>query len=139
MFILTGKVYQENKDWLIECPAIDAHTFGHSKNEALELMIDCVRCLIDEPNFELEISENDGIFEMEVKNYKPIIRLMLERAKAKTDLTFDDIANNLGLSSRSSVAKTMKIKHDIQLSKLVEVLESIGFDLEVSIKPKRTA
>ncbi len=48
---LRGKVWKVGKFWAINCPALLADTQGISKKDALDMMEDWVKTMLDNPKF----------------------------------------------------------------------------------------
>jgi predicted RNase H-like HicB family nuclease len=75
-----AKLYQDGRFWLIECPILDALTQGNTKTEALSMMVDWVRIMVDDPNFAVDITAtDDGEVLMSFVQSKPIIDLIISR------------------------------------------------------------
>lgn len=136
--ILTGKLWKDGRYWLIECPALDALTQGFTKKEALKMMVDWVQTALDIPGFKIQIKEaGKGGFQMKFDDPKPILGLMIDRAREAAGLTYEEVAKRVGLKSRSGIKTMASGKHDPQFSKIANVLSAIGYDVQVDLVPSK--
>ena len=136
--ILTGKLWKDGRYWLIECPALDAMTQGFTKREALEMMVDWVQTALDDPGIKVQIKEaGKGGFQMKFDDPKPILGLMIDRAREAAGLTYEEVAKRVGLKSRSGIKTMASGKHDPQFSKIANVLSAIGYDVQVDLVPSK--
>lgn len=136
--ILSGKLWKEGTHWLIECPALDALTQGFTKKEALEMMTDWVQTALDNPDYKIQISDTSkGAFQMKFDDPKPILGLMVDRAREAAGLTYEEVAKRVGLKSRSGIKTMASGKHDPQFSKIANVLSAIGYEVHIELVPTK--
>jgi len=136
--ILTGKLWKDGRYWLIECPTLDALTQGLTKKEALEMMVDWVKTALNDSSFKVQIVESGKSgFQMKFDDPKPILGLMIDRAREAAGLTYEEVAKRVGLKSRSGIKTMASGKHDPRFSKIANVLGAIGYDFKVDLVPSK--
>ncbi len=64
---LEGKIWKDGKFWLVEVPAVDVCTQGYTRKEALRMIADAIKGLID-GYFPEEQSKNFKIYVQDYKN-----------------------------------------------------------------------
>lgn len=134
--ILTGTMHRVGKYWAIECPAIDAATQGTSKKNALDMMVDWVRSMLDDPEYPIEImAEGDATFAMRFVDPRGVVGLLVAHARAASGLTLDQLAEKTGKQSRSAVRHYETGKNATSLQKMTEILNAVGYDVEVKVRP----
>lgn len=126
---LEGKIWKSGKFWLIEVPAIDLMTQGHTRKEALDMIKDAILGLINcyFPNE----TEN---FEVSVKDYKSNIigifssddslmrAFSLRRQRAASNSTIREVAERLGSTSPNAYAKYERGRARISLDQYERLL-----------------
>lgn len=133
--MLKGRVWKDGRFWLIACPSLDAMTQGHTKREAFAMIVDWIKTALDQPDFQVEVLPDEGeAFFLRFADAKPILGLMIERARASSGMTLDEVAKKLGLKSRSNVKHYETGKHAASIAKAQEILDAMGFDLEISVR-----
>jgi hypothetical protein len=55
--MLTGRIFKGDGHWLAECEAIYAYTFGDTRQEAFEMLADCVATLTDPTRVKVSVVE----------------------------------------------------------------------------------
>lgn len=128
---LEGRVWKEKKQWLIEIPALDIMTQGHSKNEALEMLRDAVKLLVHQKGFDVLIkatphSREDQSFLVESNNDTAMLALMLKRQRAKSHLTLEDMVTRLGVKSKNAYAQYEQGRHQPSLTKIQKFLSAMN-------------
>jgi predicted RNase H-like HicB family nuclease len=136
--ILVGKLWKDGRYWLIECPALDAMTQGLTKKEALEMMVDWLQTALGDSRFKVHIAESGKSgFQMRFDDPKPILGLMIDRARGAAGLTYQEVAQRVGLKSRSGIKTMASGKHDPRFSKIANVLSAIGYDFKIDLVPSK--
>jgi DNA-binding phage protein len=134
--ILSGKIWKNGAYWLIECQALDALTQGLTKKEAMDMMVDWVQTAIDKPDYKLQITDTGkGRFQMKFDDPRPILGLMVDRAREAAGLTYAEVAKRVGIKSRSGIKTMASGKHDPQFSKISNVLSAIGYEVHIDLVP----
>lgn len=133
---LKGRVWKDDSMWLIECPALQAMTQGHTKKEALEMLIDWVRSILEKDDFPLEITSKGEDVMLKVQDPKPILALMVERNRNAQGLTLREIADRLGVKGRAGVKQYETGKHDPGFTKAQELFEALGYEMQIELIPK---
>lgn len=108
-----GKVWKEGKFWLVEVPAIDVCTQGHTRKEALMMIEDAIRELITEyfqisevKDLTLEIRDYEkNIIGIKASNNNLILSFSLIRQREMSKSTVRQAAERLGSKSPNAYAQ----------------------------------
>ncbi len=101
-----GRVYKDGKWWLSEVPIFGAMTQGHSKKEALAMIVDWFATMVNQPSFSVTAHEGkNGTFEVSSSDTKSMIRLLLQRQRQLNGLSLSAAAERLGAKSRNAYAR----------------------------------
>jgi hypothetical protein len=104
------------------------------KKEALAMMGDLVRTMVDDSSYEIDIAlVEKKQFAMRVKNALPLVALIISRSRGASKKTLAELAENIGLKSPNSIHQYEAGKHDTGVSRLNELLDAMGFDLNISV------
>ena len=74
---------------------------------------------------------------MKFDDPKPILGLMIDRAREAAGLTYEEVAQRVGLKSRSGIKTMASGKHDPRFSKIANVFSAIGYDFKVDLVPSK--
>jgi predicted RNase H-like HicB family nuclease len=140
MMQLRGRVFKVGKFWAVECLTLGAHTQGTSKKDALEMMKDWVQSMLDRPDFEFDISPAGGNeFVMSFPDPKPVLGLMINQLRNQAEIPIRDLAKKIGKKSQTSVAQYLNGKHVPGIEVTSTLLGALGYDLEISARPRASA
>lgn len=126
--MFNGKVWKEDKFWLVEIPALDVMTQGRSKKNALFMIKDAIEELVDEKGFQVKVvpAENKNEFIIYANDVAPLVALMLKRQRAKNGLSLADMQERLHAKSRNAYAQYEQGRSVPTVQKLVEFLSAMG-------------
>ena len=103
---LEGKLWKSGKFWLVEVPAVDVMTQGHSRGEALEMIADAIEGLVDcyFPNqakgFRVAVQEyKKGIIGVSTSNNSLMLAFSLRRLRESCRSTVREVSERLGSRS----------------------------------------
>lgn len=138
MFLVEWKIWKEGKFWLVESKVLDVMTQGFTRNEALEMAIDAVRSLLDMPKYEAELlkGETKEQFFLGFSDPKPILSLMMERARGAANLTYEALCKKVDVASKSTVKSFLAGKHDPGVAKLQKYADAMNCDIELVLKKR---
>jgi hypothetical protein len=134
---IPARVWKFGKFWLIEAPCLDALTQGCTRKEALTMLEDWVKSSLNCHDFVVKVEHlagEDCI--LSVKDPKPLIGLILQRTRNLSGMTYEMIRANLDAKSRNAFRQYETGLHDPGLSKLVELVDAIGYELEINLVKK---
>lgn len=107
--MLRGRVFKEQKFWLIEVPDLDLMTQGYTKEEAYEMLVDLLITATEMKNFKADIARhrNNTFFlaGRDEDSEKALIALMLRRQRVRAKLTLAQMAELLGARSKNTYAR----------------------------------
>jgi hypothetical protein len=133
-----GKVWKGRKFWLVEVPALDVMTQGHTKREALEMIADAIEILVDRPDFRADVYVGRGEdFEVGSENIGALVALYLQRRRQASGLTLAEVAKLLGAKSHNAYARYEQGKSVPTIEKLVQLLSVVDKDHDVIIGRSR--
>lgn len=129
--VFEGKVWKEGKDWLVEVPALDLLTQGASRKNALEMLQDAIRMLLDKKSFTTQIElQKDGIFAISSKDTGALFSLFLRRQRVKHGLTIRDAAKKMNSSSPTAYSQYESGKVSPTMAQAQKLLKIVGADKE---------
>lgn len=129
---IRGTMVRVGKVWAVECPALCARTEGKSKPDALVMMKDWVRAMLDDEAYEFDIAMvGRDEFAMTFADPRRVLALALRQHRELAGKTMQDVADELKLASRSSVKQVESGKNEISLSKLIDMLAVFGIGVEI--------
>lgn len=129
---MRGKVWKDGKFWVIDLPVIGRSTQGFSKKEALYMITDLVKTMLDDPDYEVEaMAEGKDGFVLTVKDPMPLFAFLIKELRAMNGISIAEMARRLGGSSRNNVAQYETGKHEPGLRKFQDMLRVFGCDLEI--------
>ena len=128
---LEGKIWKSGKYWLIEVPAIDVMTQGHTRKKALDMIKDAIlgliSCYFPNETTDFQVSAKDyksnliGIFS---SDDSLMIAFSLRRQRAASNSTIREVAERLGSASPNSYAKYEKGRARISLDQYERLLHA---------------
>lgn len=126
--MFNGRVWKEDKFWLIEIPALDVMTQGRSKKDALFMIKDAIEELVDEKGFRVKVvpTADKDEFIIYANDVAPLVALMLKRQRAKKGLSLADMQERLHTKSRNAYAQYEQGRSVPTVQKLVEFLSAMG-------------
>lgn len=135
---LKGRVWKDERQWLIEIPAFDGMTQGHSRKDALRMMESYVRDALEMPDFVVAVDYLGGEeVSLTVTDPKPLVALMISRTRTASGFTMQEISDRMGKKGRNAVRQYETGKHDPSITKLQELAEAMGFDLQIDLVPRQ--
>jgi DNA-binding XRE family transcriptional regulator len=109
-------------------------TQGKTKEDALEMASDWIRNFVSDMDFNaFWTSKKDGLFAIETADSAALLSLMVTRQRTKKGLSLRDMAKQLGVSSRNSVATYERGKVEPTFKKIQDILAAMGLNLEVNV------
>ncbi len=122
-----GRVYKDGKFWLSEVSIFAATTQGHSKKEALAMIVDWFETMVNQPGFSVTAHEGkNGTFEVSSPDTKSMIRLLLQRQRQLNGLSLSAAAERLGAKSRNAYARYEQGVSVPTVEKLDALLQAIA-------------
>lgn len=135
-----GEIYKDGKHWLAEVPVFDAMTQGRTRKEALDMIADWFRALVDQPDFSLRVYSIDrATFEVGSDNPRAMISLLLRRQRQKSGLSLAQAAQRLGAKSRNAYARYEQGRAVPTVEKLDELLKAVAPEQDIVVHESRAA
>lgn len=131
---LEGKIWKEDKLWLVEVPSIDVCTQGHTRKEALLMVEDAIMELIAEyfhademKGFKLQISDHEkNIIGIKTSNNNLMLSFSLIRQREMSKSTVREVAKRLGSKSPNAYAQYERGKMRITLDQYERLLQAVN-------------
>lgn len=130
---LEGKFWKNGKFWLIEVPAIEVMTQGHTKAKALKMIADAVEGLVtcyfpDEANdFKVYIKEyKNGVIGVSTSNNSLMLAFSLRRQRELSKSTIREVSERLGSNSPNAYARYEKGRSRISLDQYERLLHAVN-------------
>jgi predicted RNase H-like HicB family nuclease len=130
---LEGKLWKSGKFWLVEVPAIDVMTQGHSREEALKMIADAIEGLVDcyFPNqskgFQVTVQEyKKGIIGVSTSNNSLMLAFSLRRQREASKSTIREVSERLGSNSPNAYARYEKGRVRISLDQYERLLQAVN-------------
>jgi Helix-turn-helix domain len=101
-----GKLTRDGRFWLAEIPLLDAMTQGRTRTEALEMIGDWLKTMVDRAEFAAVVHPR-GKYEFEVSgnDVGAMTALLLRRRREASGASLREVASRLGASSRNAYAR----------------------------------
>lgn len=131
--VLEGRVFKDKSLWLSEIPALDAMTQGRSKKEAIEMVADWIRSIINDPNLEVSVIERQGLLFVELPVTAPVIALLLQKNRERQGLSVREMAERLGFKSHNAYAQYERGKVEPSLSQLERFLNETERPFKIKV------
>lgn len=129
-----GKLWKEGRYWLIEVPQLDLSTFGSTKEDAFEMIVDAVEGQIDKKGFKADVAPiNKSEFILSGSDDKYLIALMLKRQRGKYGLSLTDMAKRLKCAV-NGYAQYEQGKSLPSISKIEEFLHAMKSDVMINVE-----
>ena len=127
---LIGSVFKSESFWVIEIPALNVVTQGHTKKDAYFMIRDAVEMLINKKGFKTEtVPLNKSEFLFGSNDSGALIAFLLKQQRHKHGLSLSDMAERLGVASKNAYAQYEQGKNLPSLTKLQNFLEAMSEDL----------
>jgi predicted RNase H-like HicB family nuclease len=128
---LEGKIWKNQKHWLVEVSSLNIMTQGETKDEALFMIKDAIMEYIeyyfetDLEGFELAVNEyKKPVIGITSNNNKLLLALSLRRQREKSGSTVREVSKRLGSKSPNSYAQYEKGKTRISLDQYEKLLQA---------------
>jgi predicted RNase H-like HicB family nuclease len=104
--VLQGRVWKEDKFWLIEIPLLDLMTQGETRGDALFMISDAIKELSNS-NINLKIKglDKEGHFYLQGENPEELLPFILRRIRESEGISLREAAKRLKLSSHNAYAR----------------------------------
>ncbi len=120
----SGEIAKDGDFWLGEIPILDVMTQGHTKDEVLEMILDMLKSMVNNDDFQVEIYKGkNNTFEISSSTPRYLISLLLQRKRQMSGLSLSQVASKLGFSSRNSYARYEQGQTTPSIGKLGELLQ----------------
>jgi predicted RNase H-like HicB family nuclease len=130
---LEGKLWKSGKFWLVEVPALEVMTQGHSREEALSMIADAIEGLVDRyfpnesKNFKVSIAEyKRGVIGVSSSNNSLMLAFSLRRQREASQSTVREVSERLGSNSPNSYARYEKGRARISLDQYERLLQAVN-------------
>src|SRR5262249_62354727 len=113
------------KFWLAEVPLLDAMTQGHTRKEALAMVVDLLETLANRPGFSVHVhSGKHEAFEVSAADTRGLMSLVLRRQRERSGVSLAEAAARLGAKSRNAYARYERGTSVPTVDKLTEVVQA---------------
>lgn len=131
---LEGKVWKDEKFWLVEIPSLDLATQGKSKKDACKMLHDALKALMNQNRLysKIILLDNDKLL-LEMRDETALLALVLKRQRAKYGLSLSQMAKKLKARSKNSYAQYEQGRNEPSLSKLQEFFSAMNVGLKLSL------
>ncbi len=127
-----GRIWKDGEFWLIEVPALQAMTQGHTQREAYEMMKDLLETMANQPGFEATVYPLPGDeLEVSANDVKVLVALLLRRQRERSGITLAEAAERLQQKSRNAYARYEQGQAVPTIEKLEELLRAIAPDQQL--------
>ena len=128
----SGKIRKDGRFWLVEIPAFDAFTQGHTKREAFEMAGDLIETMAGTRGFHVTVYPTDGqTFEIGANRVGVLLALLLRRQRERQGLTLAEAAGRLGQRSKNAYARYEQGRTMPTVEKLEQLLKAIAPDQRI--------
>ncbi len=128
MIELKGKIWKSEKSrfWIAYIESLDLSTQGTSKKDAIAMIRDSIKSLINKKDFRIIINlVKNGKFNIGANDTKIWMGFILQRLRMKEGLTIEEVADRMGSSSKNAYARYEQGRSLPGLEKLSQILRAI--------------
>lgn len=147
MMVVARITKRESPFWSVECDTIGAYTFGESLEDAISVLEGWLRVTLHDieghHDFEarvigVRLDPEDNSYDAYIETTPPslLAALVLKHQRGLNQLSLSDVAERLGVSSRSSYANYEQGRADPSMAKFRELLGVVAPDYAVMIVPR---
>lgn len=130
----TGKLWKDEKHWLISVPALDVMTQSKTRRGAFKMLKDAVELLVNKKGFHVHIYPLEhNAFIVDGQPDKEWVALMLKRQRVKNNMTLDTLAKRLKIKSINAYAQYEQGKSLPSLSKIQEFLSAMNAKIVLAL------
>lgn len=130
---LEGKLWKSGKFWLIEVPAIEVMSQGHTQKEALEMIADAIEGLIgcyypeDSKGFKVCVQGyKGGIIGINTTHNSLMLAFSLKRLREASKATVREVSERLGSRSPNAYARYERGRTRISLDQYERLLQAVN-------------
>lgn len=130
---LEGKLWKSGKFWLVEVPAIEVMTQGRSRKEALKMIADAIKGLIDcyfpeeSKDFQVVIHEYEKeTIGVSSSNNSLMLAFSLRRQREMSKSTVREVSERLGSNSPNAYARYERGRTRISLDQYERLLQAVN-------------
>lgn len=130
---LEGKLWKSGKFWLVEVPAVEVMTQGHSRENALQMISDAIEGLVDcyfpdqAKDFKVTVQEyKKGIIGISTSNNSLMLAFSLKRQREMSKSTVREVSERLGSTSPNAYARYEKGRTRISLDQYERLLHAVN-------------
>ncbi len=135
-----GKVYRDEGFWLAEVPVFEACTQGRTRKEALEMIQDWFRAMMDRQSLPIDVHLGaQGEFEISSPDLRAMIPLLLRRQRERSGLSLAQTAERLGVKSRNAYARYERGESLPTIDKLDQLLKAVSKDRDFVLRESVTS
>lgn len=111
-------------------------TQGFTRLEAIDMAVDAVRSHLGLPELMVEVKKGTSkdTFSLAFADARPVVALMMERARGAANLTYEALGKKVNVVSKSTVKSFMGGKHDPGVAKLQKYAEAMDCDIEIILR-----
>ncbi len=114
-------------------------TQGRTRKEALEMIADWFRTMVDRKGFSVDVHlGTGGEFEISSPDLREMIRLLLQRQRQQSGLSLAEAAERLGAKSRNAYARYERGESLPTIEKLDQLLKAVSGDRDFVLKESVT-
>lgn len=131
---LEGRIWKDGKFWLVEVPAVDVCTQGHTKKEALKMIADAMKELIDgyfpeekAKDFKLYIHDyKKGVIGVTSSDNHLLLAFSLIRQREISQSTVREVSERLGSKFPNAYAQYERGEKRISLDQIERLLQAVN-------------
>lgn len=133
MMELEGKLWKSGKFWLVEVPAVEVMTQGHSREEALKMIKDAIEGLVgcyfpdESKGFSIIVQDyKKGIIGVSTSDNSLMLAFSLKRQREMSKSTVREVSERLGSNSPNAYARYEKGRTRISLDQYERLLQAVN-------------
>ncbi|HAT09017.1 MAG TPA: hypothetical protein DCS97_00100 [Planctomycetes bacterium] len=129
--IVKGTIIKSGRWYVVEAPALDLHTQGRSKAEALRMAEAWVRDMLDKQDLDVTATADDtgAGFGLRCADAAVLVGLVLHRRRTAAGLSMREVADRLGSKSPNTYARYESGQTMPSVAQLDRLLAAVGSEL----------
>lgn len=130
---LEGKIWKSGKFWLVEVPTVEVMTQGHTRTDAIKMIVDAIEGLVncyfpnEAKNFKVFVQDyKKGIIGVSTSNNSLMLAFSLKRQREASKSTVREVSERLGSNSPNAYARYEKGRTRISLDQYERLLQAVN-------------
>ncbi len=132
---IEGQIKKTKKWWAVEVPLLLVFSQGRTKKEALSMIKEAVKDLVDVKGFKVSVCDvEEDTFSLRSNDINRLMSFVLKQQRFYHKRSIRDVARELGSSSPTAYSRYESGKTKLNFDKFTQILKAIRKGEELILK-----